>query len=347
MSGNVIEEIEFAGGHISLVREEQVQELLSLDDAIDDLRDALRAQARQQTVNRSRVRVETRRRGSAWLHTKRAGMANWNVAGGKDYTSIGFETPSMWATVVDTRVGLPLALIEANHLSRVGTAAITAIATDLLAPTAATCLAHFGAGKISQLLVRAVLKVRPSVQRICLVRHDFSKGVPDWLDQLGGGSVQVELSDASSALIGADLVTTATSSRIPVIPTKAEMPKARHINLIGSNHIKRREIDDDLARRCLPPGGYLVVEDTCQVRLEAGDFAALEQSGAFNWDDIPTVGHLLESEAEKQQARKANFTAFKSVGLGLTDLALATGVLRRLGLLTGPSSAYQDILPPA
>ena len=341
MSKDLIEEIEFAHTRISLIRERQVQKHLSLGDAIGDLRDAFRSHARQQAANCVRVRLEPK--GSAWLHTLRANIATMNVAGGKDYTSIKSTTPSMWATVIDMRTGLPLALIEAEYLSRIRTAATTAIATDLLAPTGVTCLAHFGVGKISELLVRAILKVRPSVTSVFVVRGDDSKGTPDWCRQLEG-DVRIELCDRAVALNKADLVTTATNSKTPVIPPNAAMPLVRHLNLVGSNHIRRQEISAELAYRCLPPNGYLVVEDTEQARLEAGDFVAFGPE-FLNWDRIPTLGHLLDCDVEKWKARNAKLTAFKSVGIGLMDLAVAAGVLRRMGLLTNPPPVLENAAP--
>ena len=335
MSEDEIDRIEFANTRIALIREEQVEAYLSADDAIADLRAAFKAQAQEHAVNRPRIRVELGR--SAWLHTLRAGIPIWNVTGGKDYTSLGPETPSMWATVIDTRTGFPLAFIEANYLSRVRTAATTAIATDLLAPKGVTCLAHFGAGKISELLVRFVLKVRPSITNVLLVRREL-KASPDWFQQLES-EVRVELCDAAGALLRADLVTTATNSVTPVIPPNARMPGVHHLNFVGSNHHKKREIPADLARRCLPPDGYLVVEDTNQARVEAGDFAAFGPE-VLNWDTVPTLGHLLENDGEKERAAKATLTAFKSVGIGLMDLAVAAGVLRRMGLL--PNSFIPD-----
>lgn len=332
MSRNLIERIIFAGSQIALIREEQVHKNLSLESGIADLRDVLRALAHQQAVNCPRVRVQSQERNSAWLHTLRAGITSWGVAGGKDYTSIKFDTLAMWATVVNAKTGLPFAFIEANYLSRVRTAAITAIATDLLAPPNVTCLAHFGAGKISELLIRAILRVRPSVRRVFLIRGDPSKGSPDWLHQLGS-EVQSEVSSATNALLEADLVTTATSSSEPVIPADAEMPRMRHINLIGSNHLKRREIFENLARSCLPPNGYLVADDPSQAALEAGDFSGLAKTGILDWDEIPTLAGLLDNPAEKEKAVMADLTAFKSVGMGLMDLAIAAGILRRMGLL--------------
>lgn len=324
-----VDAIQFAGTRVSIVREEQVQEHLSLESGMEDLREVFRAYAQKQAVNSPRVRVTWRDR--PWLHTLRAGIASWNVIGGKDYTSIKYETPAMWVTVIDATTALPIAFIEANYLSRVRTAATTAIATDLLASPEPACLAHFGAGKISELLVRAVLKVRPSLKRVLLVRDQTSKGAPDWLYKLGDDVVG-EMVDGTTALRQAYIVTTATSSRTPVIPANAAMPNARHFNLVGANHLSRREISEDFARRCLPPSGYLVVEDTDQARQEAGDFAALAET--INWAAIPTLGQLIVDPDERKKAESASLTIFKSVGIGLLDLAVASGVLRRMGLLT-------------
>lgn len=337
MTDRTIERIQFANADVAIIREEDVRECLTLDSAIADVRNALTAVARQLAVTCPRVRVRSKSRDAAWLHTLRGGIGSWEVAGGKDYTSLGFDTPAMWTTIVDTHNGLPLAFIEADFLSRVRTAATTAVATDLLAPLDVTCLAHFGAGKISAFLVRAVLKVRPSIQRVALVRGDASKGPPDWLNELER-DVKGVLSDPVSALLEADVVTTATSSRTPVIAAEAEMPRLRHINLVGSNHLKRREIPDEIARRCCPPEGYLVADDPSQAAIEAGDFAALAQSGALDWSKVPSLAQLLDDPFEKEKASRAKRTAFKSVGIGLMDVAISAGILRRLGLLGWPPS---------
>jgi ornithine cyclodeaminase/alanine dehydrogenase-like protein (mu-crystallin family) len=178
------------------------------------------------------------------------------------------------------------------------------------------------------------------VTSVFVVRGEDSKGTPDWCRQLEG-DVRIELCDRAVALNKADLVTTATNSKTPVIPTNAAMPRVRHLNLIGSNHKKRKEIPAELAYRCLPPNGYLVVDDTKQARLEAGDFVAFGPE-TLNWDRIPTLGQLLDCDVEKEKASKATLTAFKSVGIGLMDLAVAAGVCRRLGLLTNPSPALEN-----
>ena len=332
MSKADLEKLRFAGANLSIVREEQVREHLSIDDAIGDSRVALEELGHKRAVNCARIRVESSEKDIAWMHTLRARIDRWGIAGGKDYTSIKFKTPAMWATVVDAKTGLPIAFLEGNYLSRVRTAAMAAVATDLLAPVEVRRLAHFGAGKISELLVRAVLKVRPSISRVLLVRSHIEKGAPTWLDQLGNG-VHGELADCKRALSEADIVTTATSGPDLAIPEGANMPSVRHLNLMGSNHLKRKEIAEDLARRCLPPIGYLVIEDQAQAAAEAGDFLSLVKSHELAWDKAPTLDRLMVDPAETEKAARASLTAFKSVGMGLMDLAAAGGVLRRMGLL--------------
>jgi len=329
--GQEAETVDFCNTRLRLVREAEVRLHLSIASALADLREAL-PMAAGTALNRPRVRIEAREKGRAWLHTLRAELPGWGVAGGKDYTSIGFETKAMWASVIDIRkTGLPLAFIEADFLSRIRTAAVVALATDLLAPPKPTCLAHFGVGNISEFLVQAVLHVRPSIRKVLLVRKRISKGAPEWLSALSGG-VEGRLVEAKEALAEADVVTTATSSKTPVIQAGAALPRLRHLNLIGSNHLQRKEIPGDLAHRCLPPGGFLVTDDPEQAEAEAGDFAELVVQGTLRWGEIPTLAQLVTDPTLRARAKEASLTAFKSVGIGLMDLIVAAGLLRRLGI---------------
>jgi ornithine cyclodeaminase len=330
--------IDFCGTRLLLVREAEVRNDLSIAAALGDLRDALAPPAGSGAQSRPRIRIDSREEGRAWLHTLRAGLPGWGVAGGKDYTSMGFETPAMWVTVIDTRTGFPLALVEADLLSRIRTAAVTALATDLLAPAEPACLAQFGAGKIARHLVEGVLLVRPSIRRVLLVRRRAEAGAPDWLSALGG-RVEGRLVGAEEALAEAEVVTTATSSVTPVIPAGADLPRLRHLNLVGSNHLKRREIHLGLARRCLAPSGMLVADDPEQAAEEAGDFSELAARGELRWAEVPSLARLVANPGIAQKAGTGKLTAFKSVGVGLMDLIVAAGLLRRLGIMTREGSA--------
>lgn len=325
--------IEFAGGHPALVREAEVRNSLSLRQAIDGLRRVLEGAADGELLSLPRVRVVPPGKDRAWLHTLRAGAAGPGVAGGKDYTSVGFETPSLWTTVVSQRTGRLVALVEAQHLTLVRTAAVAALATDLLAPPAPATLAHFGVGKISEQLVRGVLEVRPSLRRVLLVRRRGGAPAPEWLAELPAG-VEARIVGPEEALAAAEVVTTATSSKTPVIPAGAAMSRLRHLNLVGSNHPARREIDADLARRCASSGCLLVADDPAQAALEAGDFRP--PNPTVDWERVPSLERLARDPALRARRDAAELTAFESVGTGLMDLLVAAVLLENLGLLPEP-----------
>jgi ornithine cyclodeaminase/alanine dehydrogenase-like protein (mu-crystallin family) len=324
------ESIDFAGGCFSLIREQDVEKALPLRDAIADLGQILRETPEDQLVSVPRVRVEARQRGHAWLHTLRGALPQLGIAGGKDYTSIGFETPAMWVTVVSLATGLPIALIEADYLSRIRTAAVTAVATNLLVQQPVETLAHFGVGKISEHLVRALLLVRPSLQQVLLVRRPGKVPLPGWVHDLPTG-VEVRQASAEEALRQAEIVTTATSSTTPVIPAGAEMPLLRHLNLVGANRRGRSEIEPDLMRTFLPPHGVVVADDPAQAEIEAGELITL--GSEVDWPRLPSLAHLARDTELKEQAKNLGRTAFKSVGVAVMDLAIAAAVLKRLGLL--------------
>lgn len=316
------------------MRESQVQDGLPLRQAIDGLFDALKGSAQEELISQPRVRIVPKGHDLAWLHTLRAGVTSWGVVGGKDYTSIGFETPCLFVTLLSLRTGRPIALIEAEHLTRLRTAAVTAVATRLLAPPEPLTLAHFGVGKISEPLVRAMIEVRPSLRRVLLVRRQQSAPPPDWLRTLPPNVVEARLVTAAEALAEADLATTATNSKAPVIPAGARLPRLKHLNLVGSNHPKRREIELDLARRCLPPRGLLVADDPAQAASEAGDF--MSPSLRVQWKAVPSLAQLVRDPGIGARRDEVELTAFKSVGIGLMDLLVGAVLLKRLGLLPEP-----------
>ncbi len=329
---DIIDYLNFAGSRIGVIRDATVRKTLSPKDAVEELRVALRKPGRKESLPRIRLDSDGKH---AWMHTLRARLDD--VMGGKDYTSLGFETPALWNTVVDAKTGLPIAIIEANYLSCVRTAAVTALATDLMAPRSPRCLAHFGAGKISRLLVELIREVRPTIREVRLVRGDRSKGLPEWTKNLG---CDVRLVSAAWALREASIITTATSSRDPVIRNWVPATRRKiHVNLVGSNHLRRAEIDEGLARRCLD--SLLVADDPAQAAREAGDFAPLVEDGSIEWDRIPSLDKLLRSPSLRRRATTQKLTAFKSVGTGLMDLILAAAVVRRLGLLS-PTPSFDE-----
>ena len=115
---------------------------------------------------------------------------------------------------------------------------------------------------------------------------------------------------------GADVIVTATNSKEPVIEDGWIAPGA-HVNAIGSNNPKRRELPLALVERA----GLIAVDSIEQARLEAGDLIlALGEAG---WKS-PKLVELAELAAGRRiWKRDGAPTIFKSNGLGVEDVAAA------------------------
>ena len=108
---------------------------------------------------------------------------------------------------------------------------------------------------------------------------------------------------------GADIIVTMTSAKEPVLASEWVSDGA-HVNAAGTNMAKRRELPPELLARA----GYLVVDSKEQARIEAGDLIlGLTPEG---W------GRVGELQDGRRRESEEEITVFKSVGLGLEDVAV-------------------------
>jgi len=116
---------------------------------------------------------------------------------------------------------------------------------------------------------------------------------------------------------GAQIVATATSAKDPVLES-AWIAAGTHINAMGSNQAQRRELPSDLIARAQ----LIAVDSIEQAKIEAGDLLL----APVDWADHRIV------ELSKVEARPAGapVTIFKSLGLGVEDVAAAEFVYEKL-----------------
>ena len=122
---------------------------------------------------------------------------------------------------------------------------------------------------------------------------------------------------AEDAVAGADIVSTATFAKDPVFEAGWIAPGA-HINATGSNHPQRRELPGEILERA----SLVAVDSFEQAKLEAGDL--LLGLGA-EFEKNPKVVELSQLVANPAAGRveSGQITIFKSVGLGVQDIAAA------------------------
>jgi len=120
-----------------------------------------------------------------------------------------------------------------------------------------------------------------------------------------------------------DIVITATNSREPVLSGNW-LAEGTHLNVIGSNFLAKAEVDLVAVRRC----ESIVVDSKDQARLEAGDFVQALEDGAISWADVHELGQVIVGRYTGR-AHPQDVTLFKSLGIGLEDVAVAGRVYAR------------------
>jgi hypothetical protein len=145
-----------------------------------------------------------------------------------------------------------------------------------------------------------------------------------------GSSLRTEIEQA-------DVIVCATSAREPLMGGEEKFVKdGAHVILVGSFTPDMHEVSAELLRRTTRTGGVRVVVDSRSACLaEAGEFI---ETGATA-EDLIEVGELVRLkedggwEADEEKCREIRsggaITVWKSVGVGVQDVAIAEYVVRK------------------
>jgi ornithine cyclodeaminase/alanine dehydrogenase-like protein (mu-crystallin family) len=222
--------------------------------------------------------------------------------------------------VMDAERGTPLAVLEAGYLTAVRTGAASGVATDVLARKDARVAAVFGAGVQGRTQLEAIAAVRP-LRRAFIVDTDRAAAAAFAAEMGRTLALEVVPTDAPTALREADVVSTATTSTVPVF-LDAELKAGVHINAVGSYKPHVREIPGETIRRA-----GLFVDERRSSLDEAGDILLAIREGLIGEGHIRAeIGEVL---AGLKPGRRSDdeITVFKSVGNAVEDLAVAALVL--------------------
>jgi ornithine cyclodeaminase/alanine dehydrogenase-like protein (mu-crystallin family) len=234
--------------------------------------------------------------------------------------NLAMEMPSVHAAYIlfGGPALAPLALIDGAALTAFRTAAVSALATRILAREEASRLVILGAGAQAASHLRAMVAVRP-IQTVTVINRNPARA--QQLIEIGQAlGVEVCRGDAE-ALAHADIVCTCTTSATPVVDGSV-LSAGTHVNAIGSYRPDVRELDDVSARR-----GRWFVEDRARVFDESGDVLMPIANGAVNSDFVVDDLFGLCSGGVGRTSSE-EITVFKSVGLAVEDLAIADALLR-------------------
>ena len=216
-----------------------------------------------------------------------------------------------------------LALMNASAITAIRTAAVSAVATDLLAREDAFDLALVGAGVQARTHLKAIAEVR-SIRRCRVVSRNMEHARSFAEEMSGGFAFPIEpVETVEEAVSGADLIATVTSSKEPVVQREWISPGA-HLNVVGSSTPHAREVDTETMA-----SSALFVDRRESTLNEAGDYLFAMREGAIGPEHIRgELGEVLTGQKPGRTSRE-QITLFKSLGLACEDLAAANYLYRK------------------
>ena len=215
----------------------------------------------------------------------------------------------------DGETGEPRALLDGSAVTAVRTAAVSAVATRALAREDAKELAILGAG----VQARSHLEALPHVRSF--ERARIWSRTPDHAREVATEvRLEVEVAESAEAAVnGADVIVTATTSHEPVLE-RAWLATGAHVNAVGSSIPTARELDDKTMAEAA-----LFCDARESLVNEAGDYLL---AGLGEESIRAELGEVLAGSAEGRRDPE-ELTVFKSLGLGVEDLAAAEHVYER------------------
>jgi ornithine cyclodeaminase/alanine dehydrogenase-like protein (mu-crystallin family) len=221
--------------------------------------------------------------------------------------NVELRLPTHMATIslVDPKTGTPLAVMDGRLITEMRTAAVSAVATKLLASSDSRVLAILGSG----------VQARSHVEALKLVRRFEEIRVwsrtPAHAERFAE-EIDAKAMPAEAAVRDADVVVTVTSSKTAGLKGSWLKPGC-HVNAIGACRPDWRELDDEAMAN-------VVFVDSRQ--------GAMKESGDVILSGAKIYAELGEALAGKVPSRTNETTIFKSLGMAVEDIAAALLVYR-------------------
>lgn len=286
-------------------------------EAVAAMRDAFAALAAGTAKQQDRMRTEA---GGVKLSTMGAVAPTLGYAGAKVYTTIGGRFTFV-VVLFDTNDGRALATFDAGYLTKMRTAAVSALAARYLARPDSRVLTVFGTGVQALGHVPMLAAVLPINEVRVVSRGDASAYVEQLRRESGINATPMI---AAQAIDGADVIVTTTRSPTPLFAAAA-IAKGAYIAAVGATLPSTAEVDVDTVAQA----SCIAVESLPQARHESGELLKTAAAGRLDWTRVVELGALVQGTARGRRAA-GDITIFNSLGVGIEDVAIAGLAYRKL-----------------
>ncbi len=331
-----------------LIRAEDVNGLLTIEEAIDAVEAGFREWGRSPELNAPRKRIMTPEGVRVSVHPggipSLGGIGvlahSEHVAVSKDvqtYHNMGGPVTVLFdvkdASLMAILVGrVALRELPAERPTPIRTAATSAVGTRCLARQDSKVLGILGAGGEAKYHLLALSKTRQfGVTKVYCrtpsTREQFCRS----MEKLVACEVK-PASSAREAVESADVLLTATNSNVPVFNGEWLQAGAHVTSIMGGNvglvragvaAKPRRELDDTTIKRA----GVIVVNSREQaIQDEQADLFDPVEAGFLSWEKVGELGQLLNRMIPGRTSAE-QITLFKNnAGQGVADVAVASKI---------------------
>ncbi|HYT81719.1 MAG TPA: ornithine cyclodeaminase family protein [Actinomycetota bacterium] len=313
---------------ILVVNQREVPELLRMEECIDVMAEALAGLARGDSVMplRGMARLPDQAGLLAWMPSilPTAGVMGIKVISvfpGNEGTEL--ESHQGGVLLFEAERGRLLAVIDASEVTAIRTAAVSGVATRLLARADAGDLAILGSGTQARTNLEAMLAVR-DIERVRVWSRNRAHAEAFAETESRRHGISVEVSGGGrEAVEGAGIVCTTTSATEPILQGQW-LSVGAHVNAVGFSGPAGRELDTEAVLR-----SRLFADRRESILNEAGDFLIPKGEGVVGDDHV--IGELGEVILGKVVGRTSpeEITLFESLGLAIEDLAAANHIYHR------------------
>jgi alanine dehydrogenase len=313
---------------VLLVNQREVPKLLPMNECMEVMEEVLEALTRGDALLPLRSILWLPEKVGA-LGLMPAALLSSKVLGVKAVTFFwgneGTELDTHQGAVLlfEAERGRLLAVIDATSITAIRTAAVSGVATRLLAREDAGDLALIGAGVQARTHLEAMLLAR-RIRRVRVASKEPKSAQAFAERESKRHGIEIEpVASVREAVRGADIICTVTSSREPVLLGGWIAPGA-HVNVVGSVGPSAREVDTAAMLR-----SRFYVDRRESTLNEAGDFLIPKKEGAIGDDHIRgEIGEVLLGKAPGRQSPE-EITLFRGLGLAVEDVASARHIYEK------------------
>lgn len=309
------------------LKDEQVKKLLSMPQAIALMKDAFCTISSKQAGVPLRSAIDIPQHDARALfmpvYVPQLNMIAVKIVSVYPHNSSVHHIPNIHGKIllIDGSNGVPVCLMDAEHLTALRTGAASGLATDILANREVKVLAIFGTGVQAYTQVQGVLAVR-NIQKILVYGMNETAATQFAAKLCADFSVNA-ITAAREDLKQADIICTATNASKPVFELSDVKPGC-HINAIGSFKPNMQELPEQLIVH-----SRMFVDQREACLAETGDIVIPIQQQLITASHIAgELGEVL-NETVAGRTNPDELTVFKSVGNAVQDVYAAHWVFTR------------------